>query len=262
MKNGILNFQSEMKNQPADYDFYHMPLKEKLIYIVAAGVIIYAICYLFYHSHLISAVLSLLSLLYPRIKRKSIIQRRKTQLNLQFRDMLYSLVSSVSVGIPVEKAFYSVRNDLSVQYPDPKEMINQEISNIISRLEMNEPVETILSDLAFRSHLEDIKNFADVFQTSKRAGGNLVEVIRNTYNIINDKIDICQEIDVILAEKKLEKRILSILPPGLVFILSTTAGDYMQPVFESVAGRIVMTVSLLIMIAANMISAQILDIKI
>jgi tight adherence protein B len=211
---------------------------------------------------MLSAIASVLSLLYPKIRKKSIIDKRKKQLNLQFRDMLYSLVSSVSAGKPVERAFYSIKKDLAVQYPDPGEMINIEMTNIIKRLDMNESIEVILEDLAERSHSEDIKNFSDVFQTSKRAGGNLTEVIRNTYNIINDKLDICQEIEVILAEKKLERRVLSILPAGLVLILSSTAGDYMRPVFESMIGRIVMTISLLIMLAANYVSARIINIKV
>ena len=35
--------------------------------------------------------------------------------------------------------------------------------------------------------LEDIKTFADIFVVSKRTGGNLVQIIRQTTDIIADK---------------------------------------------------------------------------
>jgi len=45
---------------------------------------------------------------------------------------------------------------------------------------MNVPVEQALNDFAQRVQIEEVKSFADVFSISKRAGVNLVEVIKNT----------------------------------------------------------------------------------
>jgi len=71
---------------------------------------------------------------------------------------------------------------------------------------MNETIEDALEDLAKRSHLEDIQNFTDVFQNLQENGGNLVNVIRNSTNIINDKIEIKEEINTLLAAKKLSRK--------------------------------------------------------
>ncbi len=71
---------------------------------------------------------------------------------------------------------------------------------------MNEPIETVLFDFAQRAHLEDLTNFVDVFVISKRSGGNLVEIMRNTSTLIGDKLQIEQEIETLLAKRKLEQK--------------------------------------------------------
>ena len=54
----------------------------------------------------------------------------------------------------------------------------------------NIPIEALLSNFAQRSGVEDIENFANVFATCYRKGGNIKEIIKNTAEIIGDKIEI------------------------------------------------------------------------
>jgi len=76
---------------------------------------------------------------------------------------------------------------------------------------------------------------------ARETGGNLVNVIRNSTNIINDKIEIKEEINTLLAAKKFEQKVLSVMPFIMILILSLTTEDYMAPVFDTIVGRIVMT---------------------
>jgi len=245
-----------------DYDTYNMSLKERALYISLAATVIFFIGFLFYRSVILSAMLCPLAFIYPRFKARDIILKRKNELNVQFKDMLYSLSSSVSAGKSVESAFSDVIKDLNIIYPAGDAHIIKEVQYIIRRLQMNETVEEALADFAERSHLEDIQNFADVFQTCKRTGGNIVEVIRNTTNVINDKIEIKQEIDTLLAEKRLEQKALNVIPVIMVGLLSFSASDYMAPIFETLQGRIAMTVALGLLFAAYFISRKVMDIKV
>lgn len=248
----------EMNN----YNQYTMTIKEKSLYIIAAAIVIFIIGVFFYRNYIIALLLCPLALFYPEIKRKEIIKKRKTELCIQFKDMLYSLSSSLSAGKSVEMAIKDIVKDLEIIYPEPNAYINQEMKWIIRNLEMNQPIEFIFHDFALRSGIEDIYNFSEVFSVSNRAGGNLIEVIKNTSGIINDKIEIRQEIDIMLAEKKFEQRILNIFPILIILLLSIYAEDYIKPVFYTVPGRIVMTISLLLFIAAFFISKKITDIRV
>lgn len=240
-----------------DYDIYVMSFKEKSLYFLLAAAVLFVIGYIFYHNIILSLLLTPFALLYPKRKTKDIIEKRKNELNLQFKDLLYSLSSSLTAGKSVEMSFKEALKDLSILYPDPDTYIIREVEYIIRRLEMNETVEDVLEDLARRSHLEDIQNFTDVFKTCKRTGGNLVNVIRNSTNIINDKIEIKEEINTLLAAKKFEQKILSFMPLVMIVILSLTTDDYMAPVFDTIIGRIVMTFAIIIITAGYFISKKI-----
>lgn len=249
-------------NALEDYDVYIMSAKEKVICILTAAAVLFALSYIFYRSLIFSGIISLLALYYPKVKTKKLVEKRKKELNLQFKDMLYSISSSLSAGKSVESAFRDVLKDLEVLYPNPETSIIKEARYIIRKLDLNETIESALYDLARRTHLEDIENFAEVFQTCKRTGGNIVEVIRNAANLINDKIEIKQEISTMLAERKLEQRILNAFPIFIVVMMSISSEDYIAPIFNTVAGRLAMTVSVILLIIAYFVSRKIMDIKV
>ncbi len=245
-----------------DYNTYVMTHKEKYLYILIASGVIFVIAYIFYRSILLSIIMMPLAILYPKRRTQEIINQRKQKLTIQFKDALYSLSSSVSAGKSIEIAFKDTVKDLLILYPDSNTMIINEMQYIVRRIEMNEPVEVALNDFANRSHIEDIQNFADVFQTCKRSGGNLVQVIKNTSEIIQEKISIRQEIDTMLAEKKFEQKVLMVMPIAMILLLSTSAKDFMEPVFTEPMGRLVMTFAIFLMGIAYYISKKMMEIEI
>lgn len=245
-----------------DYDTYNMTLKEKLFCILAACTVIFAAAYIFYRSIFLSLLLMPFALLYPKFKTKDIIRKRKNELNLQFREALYSLASSLSVGKSIETAIRDAQKELSIQYPGEDTYILIELEQINRRLGMNETIESALVDFAERSHLEDIINFVDVFTICKRTGGNLVQVIKNTAEIISEKIDIKQEINLLLMEKRLEHKVLNTMPVLIVLLLSTSAEEFMAPVFSEPLGRGAMTLSLGLFTVAFFISKKFMDIEV
>lgn len=244
-----------------DYDLYSMSMYERMLYIGVAGIGIFGIAFIFYRSIILSMLLVPMAFFYPKYRSRAIIIKRKKELNIQFKDMLYSLSSSISAGKSVEAAFREVLRDLSVLYPEPDAFILVEVRRIIGRLEMNDTLEEALSDFAGRSKLEDVENFSNVFNICKRSGGNIAEVIKNTSSIINDRIEVGQEVDTMLAERRFEQKVLNIAPILMILLLSASAPDYMSPVFNTGSGRVVMSISILLLAAAWFISAKISDIK-
>lgn len=245
-----------------DYNVYIMTKREKVFYTVVAMAALFAVGYIFYHSIILSLLLMLLGLKFPKIRTTQIIARRKKQLTVQFKDMLYSLSSALSVGKSVELGLRDCLKDLEIIYPDRSTDIIVEIEYILRGIGMNNTTESMFQQFADRAHIEDIENFVDVFVTCKRTGGDIIEVIRSTSNTIGEKIEIKQEIDTVISGKKYEFNFLMIMPIAMVFILSATAADYMQPVFTTIIGRVMMTVAIAIFIAAYFIGSKIMNIEI
>lgn len=245
-----------------DYNVYIMSKKEKIFYMTAAMMVLFVVGFIFYHNIILSFLLMLLGIKFPDIRTVQIIEKRKKQLTVQFKDMLYSLSSALSVGKSVEMGLRDCLKDLEIIYPDKSTDIIVEIEYILRGIGMNATTESMFQQFADRAHIEDVENFVDVFVTCKRTGGDIIEVIRSTSNTIGEKIEIKQEIDTIISGKKYEFQFLMIMPIAMVLILSATAADYMLPVFTTIVGRIMMTISIGIFIIAYFVGSKIMRIEV
>lgn len=254
--------KEEVKYELTDYDIYIMSPKEKRLYICLAAIVIYCVGYLFYRSFIIPLLFIPAALYYPKIKVKDIIKKRKEQLAVQFKDALYSLSTSLSAGKPIEMAFNDALKDLEIIYSNPNTHIIKEFLNIVGGLKMNIPIEELVDEFANRAKIEDIKNFADVFQVGKRAGGNLIHILKNTTDIISDKLEIKQEIDIIISQRKFEQKVLNFMPIGLIILISIGAPDFMEPVFNTIIGKLIMTFAIILFVIAYFISRKITEIEV
>lgn len=245
-----------------DYDVYVMGKQEKTLNLLFAAVVLFGVGYIFYHNKILSALLMLFAVKWPKIRTKQIIEKRKNQLTLQFKDMLYSLASALSVGKSVESGIQDVLKDLQVIYPDPQTDILLELEYILRGIGMNQTVESMFSQFAERAHLEDIDNFVDIFVTCKRTGGDLMEVMRSTSNTIGEKIEVKQEIETTISGKKYEFHFMMVLPVIMVLFLTVTSGDYMQPVFTEPAGIAAMTVAIFIFGLSYLVGLKVMNIRV
>ncbi|SFF16437.1 tight adherence protein B [Paenibacillus algorifonticola] len=204
---------------------------------------VFAALYTVYHSLLVCLIAAGLGLCTPRYYKALLIARRKERLKLQFKEALYSLTSCLAAGRSVENAFIATLDDLKLLYPDPRTELLLEFQIVKHRLEHAEPLEQALRSLAARSHVEDIVQFVDVFAACKRSGGDLVEVMKRTSQTIGEKLEIQQDIMVLLAQKRFEARIMMAIPFIFLGFLNLMAPDYMAPLYGGM-GYLLLTIGL------------------
>ncbi|GGH77611.1 tight adherence protein B [Pullulanibacillus pueri] len=245
------------------YAEYDMKPLEYGLYATLAGIFLFFVGYLFYSTIIVACGFALLGLFYPKMRKKALLEKRKEQLRMQFKEAISSLSSSLAAGRSTENSFREVLADLSLLYPDPNTYIIREFQIINSRVENGEPIERALEDFARRSDIEDIQNFSDVFITCKRTGGDLVMVIRRTTDIITEKLDIQQEVSVMIAQKRFESKVLSIIPIFVILLLKYSSGGYMDPLYDwGSLGPFVMTVCLFILGLSYWLGQKIMKIKV
>lgn len=246
-----------------NYAVYRLSAREYIVNALLAVLFLGLLGYLFYESWIMAGVLGTVGLFFPFMRKKTLLKQRKEKLNLQFKEAISSLSSSLAAGRSIENSFKEVVADLYLLYPDPNTHIIREFEIINRRVENGETIERAIQDFAARSDIEDILNFANVFITCKRTGGNLVEVIRRTSDIISEKVDIQQDVSVMLAQKKFESRIMTMAPIGMILLLKYSAGDYLAPMYQwEEKGPIVMTVCLGILGFSYWLGQRIMNIKV
>ncbi|MBU9724249.1 type II secretion system F family protein [Bacillus alkalicola] len=238
--------------------------KHELVFYSFVGIILmFILGYIFYQNMIVSIVFSAVGLFLPKLMKKRLMQKRKNELSKQFQQALFSLSSSLIAGRSIENSFLEVSNDLKLLYPDPNTYIIREFDLINTKVANRETIESAFEDFSERAGIDDITNFTDVFITCKRTGGDLVEVIRRTSTLISEKIEIQQEISVMVAQKKFESTALSIMPIMMIALLGNVAGNYMDPLFVFPGlGPIVMTIALGIIVFSFWVSQRIMNIKV
>lgn len=260
-KQEILKNAYDINGKP-DYNYYIMNKSELNFYRFLGILLFFLIGYTFYKSIIISLIFSIFGLLFPEYMYTKKIYKRKKALNLQFKDMLYSISSSLMAGKSVETAFLNCKEELFLLYPNENTDIIREIGYITNGLKLGETIESLLDNLAKRSHDEDIENFADVFISCKRTGGISSEIIKITTDVITEKIEIKRDIESSLSEKKFEQKAMNGLMLLVILGLSYMSGDYMDVMFTTILGRFYMTIALIIFIVSYIVGEKIMNIEV
>ena len=110
-------------------------------------------------------------------------KERKRKLNYQFKDALNAMSVAVQAGYSVENAVSACTRDLERLYEKGTDIL-EEFRYIESQRSLSVPVENLFLDLGMRSQVEDIENFAAVFYTAKRTGGDMDHVIQKVARML------------------------------------------------------------------------------
>lgn len=272
-------YYTSATNMPTlNYKVYYMKPTEKILTFLVAFIAGALVGYLFYggigkdefgQATTLTWVLNITiptivgiiaGKLFVPMRVKSIIDKRKNELNHQFRDMLDALTTSLGAGKNVNDSFFGVYEDLKIQYEEDAYIL-KELEVIISGIHNNVAIEDVLEDFGNRSDNEDIQSFANVFKISYRKGGNIKDIIRNTHSILSDKMEISEDIETLVTSNKLEQNIMILMPIALICVIKMMSPEFAAN-FVTPTGIISTTISIVIFVIAYFIGKSVLDIKI
>ncbi len=244
-----------------DYRVYVLSGGQKLACLLVGGLGLYGVGYVFFHSLLLSFAMMCGACAVPKYWSRYLLRRRREALGLHFKQALYSLSSSLAAGRSVENGFREAIADLRLLYPDGNNDLMVELGIICTRMEYGQPIEEALQDFSRRAAMEDISNFADVFTTCKRSGGDLVEIVRRTSAIISEKLEISQEIGVMIAQKRFEAKAMLAAPVLFLVFMDLSSPDYMEPLHSGV-GLIISAFALLLFAGCSWLILKIVNIAV
>lgn len=226
---------------PRDYDHYRLGRKELERYFLLTGGVLFVTGYVFYHSLLVSVLLCLLSAAGIPYYRRLLTDRRKNLMRLQFKDMLYSVASSVTAGRHLPEAIEESESAVSLIH-GADSILAQEIRSMVRQMkEANASDEKVLADLALRTDIWEICEFADVCLTCRKTGGDLAKMIGRAVTLLSENIEIQREKEVLMVQKKMESRILAAMPLMVAGLINLSSSDYLDVMYTTATGRILMT---------------------
>ena len=169
---------------------------------------------------------------------------RQMELDRQFRDLLTSLSASIAAGRQMEEALAEACDNLSLLY-EPDALIMKELRYMKRSIRENRETDrSLLSDFAARAGSEDIRSFVQVYLTCRGTGGDLQQIITHSSEILSEKMKISEQIHVITAQKKLEGRLICLMPAAMLLALNLLSPAYISVLYAGIAGRLIMTLCL------------------
>lgn len=220
-----------------------------------------AAAFLFYRSVWGMLLYPLIFLLEYKRSKKRNIEKQKAELEEQIMHGMRVLNSALCAGLSMENAWREVEREIQILHGETA-LFYQELKDMNHSVSLNMPIEKLFLDFAYRSGLEDVISFAEVFDYGKRCGANWKHMIDAVVNRMGNKYDAKKEIEVIIAEKKLEQQIMNLMPLGMLLFLQISAWDYMSVLYHNWVGAFFMTVCLIGYLTALFLSEKILQIKV
>ena len=189
---------------------------------------------LFYGKFIVAVFL--LPLTIPIMcERKHKIQRKKKRaLEKQFKEMLISLSDALNTGYSLENAVGESYRDMISLYGYHGNICVQ-LRQMISQIKLNVTVETVFREFGKHSGLKNAVFFAN---------------IKNVTENIVLKETVREEIEVMIHEKKMEQKVMLIIPLVLILYVNVTSPGFLSVMYQGIIGPTVMTIFVILYAAA------------
>jgi len=188
-------------------------------------------------------------------------EQRCLQLQSEFKNAAALLYSSTAAGATLDKAFRDSMQSMK-STPDRYPVLIPEFERMIFLLDRNVPMESALAEFSTRCDDEDIRNFVRILEIAGRKGGQLPGIMESTSQAISRKMEISQQIRVLLAGRSGELKIMAFIPAGILLYMNLSSPDYMAVLYESSAGHLMMAAALAAYAAALLLGKKILNIRV
>lgn len=187
-------------------------------------------------------------------------EEKRSKLREEFLQGISVLNNALQAGLSMENAWKEVEKETQVLYGASSEFYIG-VKEMNHKVAHNSPIEKLFLEYAYKSKLEEMIQFAELLEFGKRSGSNWKKIIEGTVMQMTERQEARQQIEVMVAEKKMEQMIMNIVPIGLLALLQVSAGDYMSVLYHNLFGCIIMSLFLCGYLIAIHFSQKILKVQ-
>lgn len=241
-----------------DYHKYRCSKKELIFFLGKSFAVVAFLAFFFYRSVWACAPLSIVGVLYFNLQKKKALKRSKEALTLQFKECILSVAASLKAGYAIENAFMESRKDMELLY-GKNSLIYRELEQIRRGLVINITLEEQLFLLVERGAGEEIGQFATVFSVAKRNGGNMTQIIKDSTELIGQRVDAKCEMQTVLSGRRMEQNVMKLMPFAVLGYIGFSYPGYFDVLYHNWQGVAIMTGCLVLYLAAYILGERILQ---
>lgn len=224
-----------------DLRHYSFSRKEEVLFWLAIAAAGLAVSYLMYRNILFALVILPFSRRIRSFVTEILIDRRRRRYISEFKDFLFMASTAIGAGRSMKDAISEAIPSLS-NIHGGRSVLVRDLEKAYERMEVGgENDVNVLRDMAELSGLEDVHDFVTIYSICKMTGASLITALNRAASVIMEKMSIDRETEELIRRKKSEGMVIFAMPVIIILFLNITAPDYIAPLYETIAGRIIMT---------------------
>ena len=205
-----------------------------------------------------SPVYGLLALLLP-VGAKMVVDRRAEKQRKLFGEQLPDNLQVIASAM---RAGHSFGGALSVVVEEAPEPSRTELERVIADERLGVPLETALGVVVRRMVSRELEQVALVAALQRETGGNTAEVLDRVTDTVRERMALQRMVHTLTAQGRMSRWVLTALPCGLLALLTAINPGYMQPLYVTTIGRVLLGVAAGMVCAGSLVIKRIVDIKV
>ena len=241
-----------------------IPVKEKytIISSVIQGIALtIVIGFLFYKSLWGCMVGVMVIPFWVKSCKKEQEAKRRAKLLVEFKEYMMLIVAGLQAGYSLEKAIKQSEIELIKLYPKDS-LLRGYVHVMNQKIAMNIQLEKAFLEFARDINIEEAISLAEIISFAKRSGGDYGKNIKETALKIEGNLAVRQEIETITTEKRLELKVMCVMPLGILAYITITSSSFIAPLYGNILGVSLMTVCLFVYGILIVLGRRIIEINV
>ena len=223
-------------------DEYTLNKKEIAVFYAVLTISGLMVSFLLYRNILFAVVIVPFARRIKGFAEQAIIRSRRRKYMAEFKDFLFMASTAIGAGRSMKDAVAESIPSLKNIYGE-KSILAGDLEKAYERMEKGgENDVSVLNDLSEASGIEDVHDFVTIYSICKSTGASLITALNKAAAVIMEKMSIDREIEELIKRKENEGLVIFAMPALIILFLNLTAPDYISPLYETIAGRIIMTI--------------------
>jgi tight adherence protein B len=180
--------------------------------------------------------------------------RRKRAILSQLPSLLELLSGHVRAG-------HSLPESLSETVPLLPAGIREEMAWVLQQNRLGTPLPDVLARWEERVRSEETSLFVRPLQAAIPGGGNLVDLLERTRDILRLRIRATEKLRSMTAQARLQAVVLTLLPPAFAIALSKVDPDFFRNLLGTPQGKAILTIAFVLEVLGWVIIRKILAVR-
>lgn len=232
-----------------------MSVADFVLVLLSAALVPGLIAYLFAVPELICLALSLVCGSLPLIYIAVLAARKRTKFIEQLPDAIDLMVSVLRTGHSVPQAVRSVGKESA-------QPLGEEFSQILQRINLGQPFGEALSYTVTKYKSDELDLIRRAITIQAEVGGSLAELLEKTNLTLRQRLKLKRQVRVLTSQSRLTGIIVGLLPLMLATALELLSPGYLEPLFTSDMGRMLLVLAVVLEIVGIVLINKMTEVKI